>query len=207
MTDVLRISEARAVERAASALASGGMVAFPTDTVYGLGVSAWNAEAIDRIYAAKGRPAERALPVLLSDPEEIDRVCRQLPAAALRLARAFWPGPLTIVIARRAELPANLGPGSTVGVRVPDHESARRLLRAAGPLAVTSANRSGEAPSLSAAEVVTSLGGRIDLVLDGGPSPGGVPSTVVDCTGAEIYLWRQGPISRAEILRTLEAEA
>jgi L-threonylcarbamoyladenylate synthase len=180
------------------------LVAFPTDTVYGLGALAFDREAVESIYPAKERPAEKAIPVLIGDLRDLARVASDVPPLAMELARHFWPGPLTLVVPKHADLPGAVSALPTVGVRIPDHAIARGLLQAAGPMAVTSANRSGQPSPSSAAEVVAQLGGRIPLVLDGGLTPGGAASTVVDCTGPEPILLREGPIPLAELLRRLQ---
>ena len=187
-----------ALERALEVLRAGGLVAFPTDTVYGLGALAFDVEAVASLYLAKGRGAEKAIPVLLGEAGEIERVA--LPSEmARRLAQAFWPGPLTLVVVKRPELPEAVSSIGTVGVRVPDHPAALRLLRASGPLAVTSANRSGGPSPRTADEVRAELDDRIPLILDGGTSPGGRPSTVVDCTGGAPVVLRKGPVTLEQL--------
>jgi L-threonylcarbamoyladenylate synthase len=184
---------------ALAVLRRGGLVAFPTDTVYGLGALAFNGAAVERIFTAKDRPVEKAIPVLIADPADLEKVTLEVPQAAARLAGRFWPGPLTLVLAKRLDLPEAVSSGPTVGVRIPDHPVARLLLRSAGPLAVTSANLSGKPGHSTAQDVLAQLGGRIALIIDGGRTPGGVPSTVVDCAGAEPRIIREGPITKDEI--------
>lgn len=193
------------IRQAADLLGAGKVIAIPTDTVYGLAASLEHPEAIEEIYAIKGRDAGKALPVLLDDPERIERWAIDVPESALRLAQAFWPGALTIVVKASPAVPCGIHRGAgTVGLRVPDSAIARAVITAAGGgLAVTSANLSGRSEARSAAEVRQSLGDRIALVIDGGPSPDGVPSTVVDLTGAEIRILRQGAISSADLERAL----
>ena len=186
------------LEVALAALRGGGLVAFPTDTVYGVGALAFDGEAIRQIYRVKGRSAEKSIPILVRGQEDPGRVAA-LFGPAQRLASAFWPGPLTLVVQRDAAVPQAIGPGDTVGVRAPDHQVALELLRSAGPLAASSANRSGGKSARTASEVVESLGGRIAVIIDGGVCPGGRPSTVVDCTGLEPVLLRDGPISLERI--------
>jgi L-threonylcarbamoyladenylate synthase len=186
-------------------LRGGGLVAFPTDTVYGLGALVYHERAVESIYAAKQRPPEKAIPVLLGSADDLEKVAVDIPPVAHALANRFWPGPLTLVVPRRADLPQAVSATSTVGVRVPDHPVARTLLAAAGPMAVSSANLSAEASPSSAGEVQAQLNGRIPLILDGGVTPGGVPSTVVDCTGAEPAILREGPLTRAQILAALDS--
>lgn len=194
-TEVILASSSDAITRALKVLRSGGLVAFPTDTVYGVGALVFDGKAVESIYAAKDRPVEKAIPVLLGDGADVERVGTDIPSIARRLADRFWPGPLTILIPKRPDLPQAVSTTSTVGVRVPDHEVARALLRAAGPMAVTSANISGAQSPSTAQEVYEQLGSRIPLILDGGRTPGGVPSTLVDCTTPELKVLREGPIA------------
>lgn len=194
-TDVIAASQVEAIERALEVLRAGGLVAFPTDTVYGVGVLASDPEAIERLFIAKGRDFDKAIAVLLGDADQLPQVTLDLPGSAARLASAFWPGALTLVVSRHPDLPEILSPRPTIGVRVPDHPVARELLRRAGPMAVSSANLSGAPNTTTALEVAAQLGGRIQLILDGGRTPGGSPSTVVDCTGEQPVILRQGPIS------------
>lgn len=188
------------MSRAVEILKMGGLVAFPTDTVYGVGALAFNGQAVESIYLAKDRPEEKAIPVLIADADELAKVCAMVPEIAIKLGTRFWPGPLTIVLPRHPDLPLAISSGPTVGVRIPNHPVARSLLRLAGPMAVTSANLSGKANPCDAQEVQDQLGGRIALIIDGGRTPGGVPSTVVDCTRQEVLILRAGPISKDEIM-------
>jgi len=203
-TEVLPAADPGALKRAQQVLRSGGLVAFPTDTVYGLGAQVLNRKAVARLYAVKGRDEEKAIPVLAASVDAVGKVARPLPATARRLAERFWPGPLTLIVWRMPDLPPEVSPYETVAVRVPDHELALALLRASGPLAVTSANRTGKPSSLSAEDVLSALGGSFELLLDAGPSPGGLPSTIVDCTGDEPRILRPGPISSEDILGVLD---
>jgi len=199
-TEILSAQDPLALPRALEILQSGGLVAFPTDTVYGVGALAFIADAVESIYAAKNRPVEKAIPVLIGDVDDLAKVCVDIPEIALKLAARFWPGPLTLVVPKHPRLPEAVSATATVGVRIPDHPVARALLRLAGPMAVSSANLSGQLSPTTAQEVFTQLGGRIALILDGGKTPGGVSSTVVDCVGAEPKVLREGPISKGEIL-------
>lgn len=198
-TKILPASSSAAIPRAYEILQKGGLVAFPTDTVYGVGALAFDGKVVESIYVAKDRPIEKAIPVLIGDLHDLEKVAINIPEAARRLAARFWPGPLTILVPKRADLPESVSATSTVGVRVPDHEIARALLRAAGPMAVTSANISGAQSPVTAQEVYEQLAGRIALVIDGGKTPGGVPSTLVDCTLPELKILREGPISGNEL--------
>ena len=205
-TEIISASSNTALPRALEMLSSGGLVAFPTDTVYGVGALAFDGKAIESIYIAKDRPVEKAIPILISDALEIHKVGIDIPAVALKLAYRFWPGPLTILIPKRLDLPESVSSTATIAVRVPDHPIARALLRAAGPMAVTSANISGGQSPVSAEEVYEQLAGRIPLILDGGRTPGGVPSTLVDCTTPELKVLREGPIQLEELLSALKDE-
>jgi L-threonylcarbamoyladenylate synthase len=187
------------IPRALEILGQGGLVAFPTDTVYGVGALAFDEKAVESIYAAKDRPVEKAIPILIGGPEDLDKVTVEVPPIAAKLAARFWPGPLTLVIPKHPNLPDVVSASPTVGVRVPDHPVARALLRAAGPMAVTSANISGQASPKNAEEVSRQLNGRIPLILDGGETPGGVPSTVVNCLGTEPVILREGPVTLEDI--------
>lgn len=198
-TEMIRADDPQVLVRALQVLRSGGLVAFPTDTVYGLGALAFDGLAIESIYVAKNRPLEKAIPILIADVEDLLKVARAIPPLAKTLAEKFWPGALTIVLPKRADLPASVSASDTVGVRVPAHSAARALLRAAGPLAVTSANISGQESPRTAQDVLHQLGGRIPLILDGGETSGGIPSTVVDCTGAEPNILRAGPVTFEQI--------
>jgi L-threonylcarbamoyladenylate synthase len=208
-TQVLPSNDPQALQLALQILHSGGLVAFPTDTVYGLGALIRIPESIQALYTVKGREGVKAIPLLLSSPDELAQVALAVSRMARRLAERLWPGPLTLVVPKHAGLPnylgspAELSSQATVGVRMPDHPLALALLRVTGPLAVTSANRSGEASTVNARQVVEQLGGRIGLVLDGGQTPGGVSSTVVDCTGETPVILRQGPISLEELQQAL----
>jgi L-threonylcarbamoyladenylate synthase len=193
--------EADVIARAAAVLRGGGLVAFPTETVYGLGANALEPAAVARIFAAKGRPATNPLIVHVAQPADALRVAATWPDAAARLAERFWPGPLTLVLPRRDEVPdAVTAGGPTVAVRLPAHPVARALIRAAGvPVAAPSANRSAQLSPTRAEHVLTGLDGRIDLLLDGGPTAGGLESTVLDVTAAPPRLLRPGLVTPAEV--------
>ena len=176
-----------AIARAAELLRAGRLVAFPTETVYGLGANALDPAAVRGVFGAKGSTVRRTRSLYtLADPSQVANVAAEWPATAARLAERFWPGPLTIVVPKRPAVPDEVTAGGpTVAVRCPNHPVAQALLRAAGvPLAAPSANRSTELSPTRAEHVLKSLGGRIDMILDGGPCPGGIESTVVDVTGA-----------------------
>ncbi len=183
-------------------LRAGGVVAFPTDTVYGIAVALETPGGIERLYAAKSRPPDKAIALLLADADQANEI-GAMTASASALAAALWPGGLTLVVPRRTDrdLPAALSGGSlapgaipTVGLRVPDHETPRALARALGPLPTTSANVSGEPELQTATEIEARLGPSLALILDGGPASGGPASTVVDCTGQTAVVVRAGAI-------------
>lgn len=202
-TKVLSASSPNSILSALEILLSGGLVAFPTDTVYGVGSLAFHQQAIESIYVAKDRPMEKAIPVLIGDNEDLVQVAEEIPIFAMRLIDRFWPGPLTILVPKKPTLPEAISATSTVGVRVPDHDIARALLRLSGPMAVTSANISGQPSPTTAQQVLDQLNGRIAMIIDGGETPGGIPSTLVDCTGNEIEILREGPISRVDLLKII----
>jgi L-threonylcarbamoyladenylate synthase len=203
-TTILAAEQAGAFDHAHELLLQDQLVAFPTDTVYGLGALAFSPAAIDKLYQVKGRDSAKAIAVLLGDISALEQVASSMGKLAENLARAFWPGPLTLVVKSHPGLPANLSPLPTIGVRMPDHPVARALLNQAGPMAVTSANLSGSANTTTAGQVYEQLHRRIPLILDGGQTPGGQPSTVVDCTGKQLRILRQGPITLDQLESALE---
>lgn len=198
-TEIIPISNLSAITIALRALKTGELVAFPTDTVYGIGTFAFNAEGALKIYAAKQRPPDKALPILLGDVSQIPLVAVNLSDNALKLAEHFLPGALTLVVPKHPDIPQEVSSLETIGIRIPDHDFTRALLNAAGPMAVTSANISGRASPVDAKGVYAQLNGSLPLILDGGRTPGGTSSTVIDCTKDEIVILREGPISRKEI--------
>ena len=193
------------VERAADALRSGGLVAVPTETVYGLAADATDPTAIARIFSVKGRPTGHPLIVHLADPDDLARWAPDASAHAVRLAETAWPGPLTVIVPRSTGLPPEVAGGrDTVGIRVPAHDTTRALIRAAGvPVAAPSANRFGAVSPTTAAHVVADLGDRLDptrdVVLDGGPCPVGLESTIVDCTTDPPQLLRAGAVDAEQV--------
>jgi L-threonylcarbamoyladenylate synthase len=196
---------------AIAALRRGGIVAIPTDTVYGIGVALDTPGGIERLFAAKARPPDKAIALLVADLDQAAEIGELTPVAR-ELAAAFWPGGLTLVVPRRTDRPlpaaltgGELAPGAipTVGLRVPNHDAPRALARALGPLPTTSANRSGEPEARDADEIERLLGDSIELVLDGGPAAGGPASTVVDVTALEPRILRAGAIDPAGITRCL----
>jgi L-threonylcarbamoyladenylate synthase len=201
-TEVMPTAYPRAIGQALQVLRQAGLIAFPTDTVYGVGAHAFLPEAVERIYHVKGRSLSKPIPLLLDSVDRLGKVTEDVPENALVLAERFWPGPLTMVLARGPDVPDVVTAGGpTVAVRVPNHEFALSLIgEAGGVLAATSANLSGRPDPVTAEEVLGYLEGRIDLILDGGRCPGGVPSTVVDLTGPLPRIVRAGTISSEEIM-------
>ena len=198
----VRAADDAAIDQAAGLLTAGGLVAFPTETVYGLGADACNGEAVARIFEAKGRPQFNPLIVHLADTAQAEAHA-SFTETAIALARDFWPGPLTMVLPRRDESSIShlvSGGGKTIALRVPQHPIAQSLLGRAGcPVAAPSANRSGGISSTTAGHVLASLGDRVDLILDGGRCPGGLESTIVDLTGDTPLFLRPGLIERAAL--------
>ncbi len=200
-----RIADRAEIDRAAHLVRAGGLVAFPTETVYGLGANALNAEAVARIYAVKGRPGTSPLIVHVASIEMAQSLVANWPENANRLARRFWPGPLTLVLEKQLEkqpaIPAIVTAGlPTVGLRMPAHPIALALIRAAGvPLAAPSANRFGELSPTTADHVRRSLGSEVDFILDGGPCQVGIESTVISLTEPRPILFRPGGISRIDL--------
>jgi L-threonylcarbamoyladenylate synthase len=177
-------------------LRSGEVVAFPTDTVYGVGADAFSPGAVSALYLAKLRPTTKAIPILVARIEDIKRVACNIPKVAWQLAERFWPGGLTMVLPRAQEVPSVVSAGSdTVAVRCPDHSIPLALMeKMDAPLAASSANLSGEPSPTTACQVLEQLSGRVRLIIDGGECPGGVPSTLVDLSGSRPYLLRTGAI-------------
>src|SRR5476649_1147078 len=197
-----------AIQEAATWILAGGLVALPTDTLYGLAADPFSARAVARVFEAKGRDAGRALPLIAADAAQVAAHLGRLSPAGERLAARFWPGPLTLVVAAPYGLARDVTGGTgTVGVRVPADAVARAICAACGrPMTATSANVSGEPATADPGEVERTLGCRIDLLIDTGPTPGGAPSTIVDLTGAEPALLRAGAISWDEIQACLHSE-
>ena len=208
MTEQMRVTEPMALARAAAVLDRGGLVVIPTDTVYGVAARLDHPAAIARLYVAKGRPEEKPIPVLIASPGELARLTRDLPPGAEALVARFWPGALTVALPRAATVPDEVTAGlDTVGLRMPDHPFALALIAACGgALAVTSANRSGEPSLCEAAAVMAAIGWAVDLVVDGGRTPGGRSSTVIALDAAGPRVLREGPID-APTLRDAWARA
>jgi len=199
--NILTLEEPRALERAISAIQHGEVIAFPTDTVYGIGASLQHPDALDRIFELKGRDRERTLPVLLASIDDVTTVAPEPDPDLLNLARVFWPGPLTVAMPALDTLPAPVvAEDGTVGVRVPNHSIALILARrSGGAIATTSANLSGQAPARRPDEIDPGLADNLDLILDGGIAGGSLASTVVRRDGATICVVREGAISTAAV--------
>jgi L-threonylcarbamoyladenylate synthase len=194
------------VAAAVEILRQGGVVAYPTDTLYGLAVDARNDDAVERLFTLKGRDAASAIALIAADMEMAERVAAAgFGELERRLAATFWPGPLTIVVPASPAMSAGLAPRGTIGVRVPAHLVARSLSAAFGDsITATSANLSGGPSPVAADEVAVALGDRIDLLLDAGPAPGGAPSTIVEVVGGRLLLHRAGAIAWDRVLESVE---
>jgi L-threonylcarbamoyladenylate synthase len=188
-------------DEARRVLSSGGVLALPTETFYALGVNPLDEAALDRLFALKARPPEKPVLVLIAGPESLSQVAREIPEAARRLMAAFWPGPLTLILPARPGLPVRLtGGAGTIGVRQPRQPLVCRLLAALElPVTGTSANRSGQEPLTAASQVAREFGEAVDLILEAGPCPGGLPSTIVDVTVSPPRLVRAGVLTAAAL--------
>ena len=204
-TEILSLQDPASLDKAVRLIQAGELVAFPTDTVYGLGCSPFKPSSLEQIYQVKQRPEEKAIPVLVANLEQVRQVMANIPPQVEGIMAEFWPGALTLVLPRQITLPTQLTPYPGLAVRMPRHELALQILEKTGPLAVTSANLSAHAETLSAQDVYDQLKGRITLILDDGTHPGGKASTVGDCMGSEPVLLRQGPIPFEEILKKWKA--
>ncbi|MDX1614618.1 MAG: L-threonylcarbamoyladenylate synthase [Candidatus Promineifilaceae bacterium] len=197
----MQADQSKAIEQAAALLRQGELIAYPTDTLYGVGAAAFDEQAVRRLFAAKRRPLSKGIPILLADAADLETVVSHVSAAAQRLIDRHWPGPLTLILPRRPELPPSLAPGDTVAVRVPDHDLARKFIAAAGgAVATSSANRSGEPAALDAQQALAALGDVVAAVLDGGPVQHGQASTIVDCTTTPLRILRPGPLPADAVL-------
>lgn len=206
---MLRLEDPSAATRALELIRQGEVVAVPTDTVYGIATDGFDETAVERLFVVKERPSHKAIMLLLGDLADLHVAVTRVTEELLSLAEAFWPGGLTLVVSARPELPPNLTAGSgTIGIRLPDAPFARALARALGhPLAATSANLSGGPNPRTAADVLYALGGRIPLIVDGGATPGALPSTVLDCTVEPPRVLRVGALAVTEIARVLGVPA
>lgn len=198
-TIVIEKSNPQSAKFARDVLQTGGVIAIPTDTVYGIACLVNKRESIRRLYSIKQRELIKAIPVLIGTLEQTSDITSSFPTTAYALSQHFWPGALTLVMNKHPDLPFELTSYPTVGIRMPDHGWLRLLMQSCGPLAATSANISGQ-PSLSTAqEVLDELTGRVDLLIDGGVCAGGIPSTVIDCTLSPVKVLREGGISEPAI--------
>ena len=207
MTATVRPDDADGLAAAVETLRAGGLLVLATDTVYGVAVALDTPGGVERLFTAKHRPPEKAIIVLVDGLDQVAGIV-DLPPAAGVLARAGWPGGLTLVLplVDPQLLPAALTAGTeTLGVRVPDHPTPRAIARALGPLPTTSANRSGDPPALDASGATAALGEEVDLILDGGRTPGGVPSTVVDCASDRPSIIRAGAVTAEVLAAALDA--
>ncbi|MCI5209706.1 MAG: threonylcarbamoyl-AMP synthase [Candidatus Electrothrix sp. ATG2] len=202
-------SDPVALSEAARLLCQGGLIAFPTETYYGLGVDPFNVEALQRLFNVKQRTPDKAVLVLVAEQAQVTELAAEVPAVLKKLMARFWPGPLTLVFPGRPILPSILTGGTgNIGIRQSPHPLAASLLREfGGPITATSANRSGAAPAITAAEVQESLGTEIDLILDGGTTPGGAGSTLVSCgPEQQLHCLRAGLLPFADICQAASAE-
>ncbi len=195
----------REIEKGVRILQKGGVIAFPTDTVYGLGADAFNHTAVERIYQIKNRPKYQQFPLLISDVKQMTTLAGSIPEIAWFLARRFWPGGLTLILSKTNPAPACPPSALTIAVRVPNHPVCRALIEHLGnPITGTSANISGQPAALTAEEVEQQLEGKIDLIINGGKCPGGKESTIVDTTHEPPVILRQGIIPSHEIDKAYE---
>lgn len=195
-------SRGPAIDAAVHTVSRGGLVVLPTDTVYGIGADAFDARAVAALLAAKGRGRQQPPPVLVPDLRTLDGLARDVPDAVRALAEEFWPGGLTIVVHAQPSLAWDLGvTHGTVALRVPDHPVALELLRRTGPMAVSSANKTGRPSALDVQDARDQLGDAVQTYLDGGRTPGGVASTIVDATGDRLRVLRTGAVALADLQR------
>jgi len=198
-TTILSISDPQCIPLALKMLANHSLIAFPTDTIYGLAADAFDPLAIKRIFNVKQRSENKALPVLIGTLKQLPNLALTISESVKKLAAAFWPGPLTIVLPKNPDLPEELSPYPTIGIRMPNLAFTLKLLAQTGPLATTSANLSGGSNPVTPQDVLEQLDGKIDLLLDGGSTPGPLASTVIDATTPEITILRQGSITMNDL--------
>ena len=198
-TKIISMNQEDACELTLQTLYKSGVVAFPTDTVYGIGCLISDQIAVERLFIIKGRDLSKAIPILLGDISQIEQIAPLLNQKAMILAQHYWPGALTLIVPKLPDLLKIISPYPTVAVRIPKHTWLQSLIIKSGPLAVTSANLSDMPPARTAKEVITQLDSRIELVIDGEECSGGVPSSIVDCSISEVKVLREGAISEKEI--------
>jgi L-threonylcarbamoyladenylate synthase len=195
------------LESAAKEIMRGGLVVFPTDTVYGIGVSLFNRTAVRRVFSLKGRPRSKGLIAMIAETDQVRRVAGPVDELTEALTARFWPGPLTLVLPAAPEIPDEATVGGTIGVRLPDSRLVRELIRLCGtPLATTSANLSDQPSAVTAAQAEAAIGPLADLIIDGGRCPLGIESTVVDAGRRPPAVLREGAISRRSIEQLLRTE-
>lgn len=188
------------IDAAATAISRGDLVVLPTDTVYGIGAGAFDPAAVTALLAAKGRGRHQPPPVLVPDQSTVAGLADEVPEVVHHLVEVFWPGPLTIICRAQPTLAWDLGEtGGTVALRMPDEPTALALLSRTGPMAVSSANRSGQPPATTLLDAATALGDAVSVYLDGGPTPGSIPSTIIDATGPLLRIVRDGGLSRSRL--------
>ena len=203
-TQVLAADDPDVISVTAAAVLRGDLIILPTDTVYGVGAAAFDGQAIEFLYIAKQRSHDKGIPVLIADVTDLDNLVTDLSPWAAALIERFWPGPLTLVLPKRSNLPQAISLGDSIAVRMPDHDLSRRLIRTAGgALAATSANLSGQPPALTVKMALQDLAGYVGVAVDAGPSQGEQASTVVDCTGDELRILRPGPLSMSDLAKVV----
>ncbi|MBA3075637.1 MAG: threonylcarbamoyl-AMP synthase [Anaerolineae bacterium] len=205
-TITLPAENPESISSALSLIRDGEIVAFPTDTVYGLGADPFQATGIIKLFEAKGRDSNKAIAILIGSIEQASLVTDYMPDMAIRLCEVFWPGMLTVIVPRKNTLPELISNVDRIGIRMPNHPVALEMLRTYGPLATTSANLSGKPDAITAKDVFDQLANRVPLILDGGKCQGGVPSTVIDCSGSEPVILREGPVSIEQLFKVLEIQ-
>ena len=204
MTIIMSMTDPTCITTASGLLGDDEIIAFPTDTVYGIGGNLYSYQAIKKLYQVKTRSHQKAIAVLIGNFDQLSLVITKLSPVAANLAAKYWPGALTLIVPKLEGLPDNLSPFPTVGIRMPDHWFALELINSVGPLATTSANISGQKDLVTCREVINQLGEKIKLIIDGGKTRGGIPSTVVDCTQPYPVILREGGISKIEIMSQIK---
>lgn len=205
-TMILPAENPDSITTALTLFKDGDIVAFPTDTVYGLGSDPFQASGIIKLFEAKGRDSNKAIAILIGSMDQIPLITDHMTDMAICLCEAFWPGGLTVIVPRKNTLPELISNTDRIGIRMPNHPLALELLQRYGPLATTSANLSGKPSTQTAQDVFDQLNKKVPVILDGGVCPGGIPSTVVDCSGEEPVIYREGPISSEDILKVLKKQ-
>ena len=206
LSKIIPITDPHAIPIAKKIIQEHGTIVFPTDTIYGIAADAFSPEGIQKIYTIKKRPVDKALPILIGDLKHLDTLLLYFSEIVQRIAQAFWPGALTLIVPKSPNVPPELSPYPTIGVRMPDLAFTLDLLKNTGPLATTSANLSDGPNPTTVQDVTEQLGAHPDLILDGGSTPGPIASTVIDVSSSTIRILREGPISMAEINTLLDKE-